>query len=982
MKTGAIKGLALTVLCLLLAGTQMARAGVNEDSSHAAKAAPTKPSQPGVAMDAYYSWMQTNLDALEKNLPAITTSADAAAEKYVTGEWDLCASGDSGVVGEAVGRSGGVMSFRWGSPIRQYIKPGTKQIVLLALREDHYEAYLKQAREKLADASSFVILMGPASLLERARKDGFLHAATIDNQAAPGEGLFPAAGGSRAVSTSPVANLAGLWTWTGEFVAACTRRGKMPVLYQSFGVPGAKDRAEKLKGVRFEEQVPAPIKPGVLGKAYLNAARSDLGTFYKAERENLEKASRLAFETARQGHKLYAFLHGHAIVMDQLTYPSSTGIFTQLNPNNWFAQNPKFTLAQGDFVLCVGYASRFHDGDFKGWDDSARKAGATLAWSFTDYQPAEVQAVRDAGELWINQHWAYGDAAVEIPGYDLKAFPTSGLIAMAVLRLVEAGVFGLNREIPPKAPGGCISLGDAGHFITQFMPEISLNNPSGRAFTVTVHRYVWPEASFNGGGKIVVRAPDGSIAGETKLLAGQSEGTISVPAGGKGVYRLEGGIGGYSLFWFETDLDQAVVKAPDIGTITEGSPGYQVVMLHAIVPRRWYFYVPPGTKSFEVQTVIGTYQTHREDFGLLVMNPRGQRVAALYGGLSPTKPRLKEASEIFPCTIEPDPGTTGRFWNLWLTGGDSHCYSDLRIVLKGVPPYMAPTPEQWFDPSTGAAPLRLVYDDSPIREPGKDIDPKTGRPQSTDFYRCTPTPFLGDEDFNGIRGAASVFLLNPENRPLDFGAGSYLPPSGGLPVSYTLFGPGGVRLDKKNATFLHKSDYRLRIPASGAGIYRVDVDSPAWYAWSDPAVPMVLAGHPDKDGGASFAIQTSIARHWFFRVPKGVASFSVAAKVADPDHALLLEVHTPDRLMDLACVRGGEPRSMTIRVPSGADGKTWFLRTEVGSPTRFVSPDGSPPRHTRIDADITLRGVPGYLAPTWEQWFDPTQAATAGASNP
>ena len=448
MKTGAIKQFALNGMCLLLAGAQMTRAGVSEDASHAAKAAPTKPSQVGLDMDAYFSWIQTNIDAQEKNLPAITASADAAAEKYVAGEWDLCASGDFGVVGEAVGRSGGVMSFRWGSPISQYIKPGAKQIVLLALREDHYEVYLKEVRERLADASSFVILMGSSSLLERARKDGFPHSAAIDNQAAPGEGLFPAAGGSRAVSTSPVANLAALWTWTGEFVAACTRRGKMPVLYQSFGVPGAKDRAEKLKGVRFEEQAPAPIKPGVLGKAYLNASSSDLETFYKAERDNLQKASRLAFETARQGHKVYAFLHGHAIVMDQLTYPSSAGIFTQLNPNNWFAQNPKFTLGQGDFVLCVGYASRFHDGDFNAWDDSARKAGATLVWSFTDYQAGEVQAVRDAGELWINQYWAYGDAVVEIPGYELKAFPTSGLIAMAVLRLVEAGVFGLNQEVP------------------------------------------------------------------------------------------------------------------------------------------------------------------------------------------------------------------------------------------------------------------------------------------------------------------------------------------------------------------------------------------------------------------------------------------------------------------------------------------------------------------------------------------------------
>ena len=30
-----------------------------------------------------------------------------------------------------------------------------------------------------------------------------------------------------------VANIIELWTWTGEFVAACIRLGRMPVLYQS-----------------------------------------------------------------------------------------------------------------------------------------------------------------------------------------------------------------------------------------------------------------------------------------------------------------------------------------------------------------------------------------------------------------------------------------------------------------------------------------------------------------------------------------------------------------------------------------------------------------------------------------------------------------------------------------------------------------------------------------------------------------------------
>ena len=33
------------------------------------------------SMDTYYRWMETNLDALETDLPAISASADAAAEK-------------------------------------------------------------------------------------------------------------------------------------------------------------------------------------------------------------------------------------------------------------------------------------------------------------------------------------------------------------------------------------------------------------------------------------------------------------------------------------------------------------------------------------------------------------------------------------------------------------------------------------------------------------------------------------------------------------------------------------------------------------------------------------------------------------------------------------------------------------------------------------------------------------------------------------
>jgi hypothetical protein len=309
-----------------------------------------------------------------------------------------------------------------------------------------------------------------------------------------------------------------------------------------------------------------------------------------------------------------------------------------------------------------------------------------------------------------------------------------------------------------------------------------------------------------------------------------------------------------------------------------------------------------------------------------------------------------------------------------VTGGDSHSFTDMRLVLKGVPPYAAPTPEQWFDPETGRPPPRLLYDESPIRHvpEGAQPDPQTGRRPSVDFYKWAPVPYLGDEDYNGIRGAATVLLWNPENRSIDVGAGSYLVAE--MPVVYTLTGPRGKRLFRRERTFTHKGQYFVTIPPRGPGVYRMEIAAPSWYAWSRPAVPMMLEG-ARTETGARFRLQISIARHWYFRVPEGTDAFTVRAGVADPEHVLALEIHAPDRLVEPLYVRGGEPRRVRVRVPEGLDGTVWFLRTDVGSPTRFFSEDPEAPRHARLDAEIILDGVPGYLAPSWGQWFDPDEPA-------
>ncbi|MCY3023263.1 MAG: glycoside hydrolase family 5 protein [Planctomycetota bacterium] len=70
---------------------------------------------PGGA-EAYYQWIGSCLDAVEKDLPAITASAEAAAARYVKEDYELGVCGDEGVVGEVVGRSGGFMRLYTDGP--------------------------------------------------------------------------------------------------------------------------------------------------------------------------------------------------------------------------------------------------------------------------------------------------------------------------------------------------------------------------------------------------------------------------------------------------------------------------------------------------------------------------------------------------------------------------------------------------------------------------------------------------------------------------------------------------------------------------------------------------------------------------------------------------------------------------------------------------------------------------------------------------
>ncbi len=413
----------LSILCLAVPPSVVTAAAP-------ATAPATAPAAMGA--EAYCDWLAGCINAMEKDMPSITASADKAAELYVHEGYQIGTIGDQGFFGESYGRSGGMMRMLSPGQIRN---AKMKTIVLVALREDKWDETLAKVREYVDSGNSMVIGFGRAELLKRAKTDGVEFDAVVDNHAAPHGGLFKD-GDTWVVPTSPTANVTALWVWTGEFVAGCTRRGKMPPMFQGYAVPGGQERAKRIGHVKFHETKPEPVEPGRIGREFLDELRADLSKVREQEMTDIRATAAKAVAAREAGRGVYAFLHGHAVGGEQIGYPHDPGYFEQLNAG-WFRQRRDVKLGEGDFVLCIGFDQRFHGWNFRKWDDEARKAGATLAWSFTDYKDDEVDALGD-DEIFINQHWAFGDAVATVPGYDIKILPTSGVIADAVLWMVTA----------------------------------------------------------------------------------------------------------------------------------------------------------------------------------------------------------------------------------------------------------------------------------------------------------------------------------------------------------------------------------------------------------------------------------------------------------------------------------------------------------------------------------------------------------------
>ncbi len=532
------------------------------------------------------------------------------------------------------------------------------------------------------------------------------------------------------------------------------------------------------------------------------------------------------------------------------------------------------------------------------------------------------------------------------------------------------------------------AIGDWGHFLS-YTPTICLSNSEGKAFTVKVHVMQWgTQAWARDRAKLRLTDPDGAIVADGEHTLEDSTVTLNVKAGTAGVYRLHT----TDNVWVWSSLDRSVIwtgvpgrHLMDDGKRIKTEDGkkrkphfYEKeghVVFQASVPRRWWFWVPEEVTEFSCTAMrADRCMSQREDWGYFILTPRGQRIRALWGQPPHTSGRNYHQEQ--RVDVEVEPGAAGRFWCLEVRLGDSHHYSNINFGLDGVPPYLARSPEEWFDPETGQPPAIPLYDETPFIQSARIEGMEERWPNLQHFSPC---PSLGDPDGIEVLGAATYAFWNPENRALKYRIGTYLPRKGFKSARRAQVritnGKGRTILeDALPMQHIHgkhgKPSHTLE---NARGVCRVAVaDVERFLTFTYPATPLVLVGQDQADGWKRFSFTACGARNWYFFVPRGTERFQVKAKAWIETDVFRLDICAPDRV--LAVLYANED-DCTVRVPPGLDNKIWYLRPSVGSATRMITKQGPDTRYQDLPLTLDLKGVPGYLAPTWEQWFDPERPA-------
>jgi hypothetical protein len=349
--------------------------------------------------ETYLARLQETVGHTRSNLTALTATADRAAAEFVSGGNLWAADRQADFVAEACGRAGGLMAI---APLDRQV-PGRHDVILYAVPGRLEQEDLRTINDWQHSGATVVTFRSPAGL--------------FDSQ-------FP---------IDTVANVVELWTWTGEFVAACTRLNKMPVLYLSYGLPAGAERARKYQGRRFHDDLAIPpIKSRVLGGRYLDEIEGILTKLNQAQLPQICQAA----QWWGRATSATTLVTGHMFPRHAQD-PRAPRVSDVVAAPAWEDRGLVDPGHPPSFILYLGY--QFAPQKLV---EQAKATGMKLV--YTDVQPARPP--EPAGHiLYIDPGWPLTDGCVAVPGYDIPILPASGVAQAAIYWSIASERARLNR---------------------------------------------------------------------------------------------------------------------------------------------------------------------------------------------------------------------------------------------------------------------------------------------------------------------------------------------------------------------------------------------------------------------------------------------------------------------------------------------------------------------------------------------------------
>ncbi len=256
----------------------------------------------------YQIWLQ-QITQTERDLPQITQAAEVWANKVVKDGGEVYATGDIGFWRENVYRAGGIGFVHKLTPDVVLDKNDVVLVGFEYADETNHRAIIEPIlktgatvllfAESGADKEFKNLQKSPEQLILIPCDKGLDGLVSFDS--------------TKYVSLTGMTHILHLWVTTAEFFGACTRLGRMPNTLVSITHPqGWSLNADAVVSRFFQDNTPAPVEKGTLGKRYLEKVKEISKLIAEGDSaKNISKAAQWIAETVKGNHQIEETLTGH-----------------------------------------------------------------------------------------------------------------------------------------------------------------------------------------------------------------------------------------------------------------------------------------------------------------------------------------------------------------------------------------------------------------------------------------------------------------------------------------------------------------------------------------------------------------------------------------------------------------------------------------------------------------------------------------------